>query len=95
VVTTVDIQAWLRVLMESIATAAPVDARVRHALLVDVLAPLGLVDADRRAAQIEQHAYWVRYGTHASGDDRALSRSVDEAVFLVGRALDAAVEEMG
>jgi len=90
-----DIEVYLRRLVADIATAPAIDTRVRHDLLLDVLAPLGRATADRAAGEIEAHAYWLRYGTHATGEDIAFSASVDEAVYLVGRALaDDAVAEL-
>jgi hypothetical protein len=87
-VTTVDVEVYLRRLVADIATAPAIGTSVRHDLLIDVLAPMGAAAAGRAAGEIEAHAYWVRYGTYASGEDVALSASVAEAVYLVGRALD-------
>jgi len=87
-VTTVDVEVYLRTLVADIATAPAIDTRVRHDLLLDVLAPLGRATADRQASEIEAHAYWVRHGSHATGEDIAFTAAVDEAVYLVGRALD-------
>ncbi len=92
--TTVDIEVYLRTLVADIATAPAIDTRVRHDLLADTLAPLGAATADRAAGEIEAHAYWVRHGSHATGEDLAFAASVDEAVYLVGRALDEAAAEL-
>ncbi len=90
-----DIEVYLRTLVADIATAPAIDTRVRHDLLAGALAPLGSAAADRAAGEIEAHAYWVRYGSHATGEDIAFAASVDEAVYLVGRALaDDSVSEL-
>jgi hypothetical protein len=94
VVTTVDIEGYLRPLVEDIATLPAIGTGVRHDLLVDALAPLGPAAADRAAGEIEAHAYWLRHGKRASGEDTAFAASVAEAVYLVGRALDAAIVEL-
>jgi hypothetical protein len=86
--TTVDMQTYLRTLLEDIATSPAIDTSVRRGLLADVLAPLGPTAADRQARQIEAHAYWLRVGTHQSGHDVAFAASVEEAAYLVGRTLD-------
>ena len=89
-----DIEVYLRTLVADIATAPAIGTSVRHDLLIDVLAPMGAA-AGRAAGEIEAHAYWVRYGTHATGEDLAFAASVDEAVYLVGRALaDDSVSEL-
>jgi len=91
----VDVEVYLRTLVADIATAPAIGTSVRHDLLLDVLAPLGGATADRQAIEIEAHAYWVRYGSHATGEDLAFTASVDEAVYLVGRALaDDSVSEL-
>ena len=83
----IDVHDYLRALLVDIATAPAVETGVRYELLAAVLAPLGPVEADRAAAEIEAYAYWIRTGAFATADDAALTASVDAAAYLAAHAL--------
>jgi hypothetical protein len=76
-----DVAAYLRGLLLTAATEPGIDTAARHALLTNLLAPLG-AEADRRAAELEEPAYWVRNGTHQRGADRQLFDAAEAAAYL-------------
>jgi hypothetical protein len=86
-VTAVTADAYLRDLLADIATESGVETHARHHMLATALAPLGHREADRHAAAIEAHAYWVRQSNHQSAADRLLSGEVDVAAHLAACAL--------
>lgn len=76
-------ETWLTTLLNDLATRDGIGTVDRHDLLVDVLAPLGPVDADAYAADIAEHGYWVRHSTHQTGADYRLAAAVSAAVLQV------------
>lgn len=81
-----NLHSFLTRLLEDVATVA-VDTHVRRDLLTDVLAPLGPAGAERVASRIEQHAYWIRCGCYANGEDLAFGAAVDQAAGMAAAAL--------
>jgi hypothetical protein len=75
-------ETWLTMLIGDIV-AERMETAQRHRLLMDVLAPLGPVEADAMSAAIEEPAYWVRHSNHQTGADRDLADAVHTAVSAV------------
>lgn len=76
---------WLTHLLADLAVA-PVDNPVRHQLIADTLAPLG-VEAVRHAHAIESHAHWVRRPDHVARFDHMLAQAIDVAAYCTELAV--------